>query len=384
MQPIRLAFTDTDQFIHPALLRILQSHFDIVVDEDDPQFVIFSIYPGFDFLKYPNAIRIFQSEESTLPDFNLCDFAFGYAHIGFDRYMRLPNYFFFPNFHELKAANRSTGSGAERDRFCNYIYSNLHPHPMRAQLFHALDGYKRLHSHGRHLNNAEPLDTPTSTEGWNEAKLRVQRRYKFTIVAENSPVSGYTTEKMTDALSTHTVPIYWGNPDVALDFNPERFVNVHAFASLDEVVAEVRRLDEDGEAYARMLAQPIFTPDNLARAPTEESIVAFMRRVFGHAEPVRNRVFWGAWYEERIRGLLADRQHLAKAQQDLNRLHEIHGAAEADRSRLAQIEHDQRGRISELRVCISELESRLASGSPGLMNRLRAFIRHRLAGFRRR
>lgn len=373
MQPIRLAFTDTDQFIHPALLTLLQSHFDIVVDEENPQFVIFSIYPGFDFLKYPNAIRIFQSEESTLPDFNLCDFAFGYAHMCFDRYMRLPNYFFFPNFHELKAANCSTAKGGERDRFCNYIYSNLHPHPMRAHLFHALDGYKRVHSHGRHLNNAEPLDTPTAAEGWNEAKLRVQSRYKFTIVAENSPVSGYTTEKMTDALSAHTVPIYWGNADVALDFNPKRFVNVHAFASLDEVVAEVRRLDEDDEAYNRMLAQPIFTPDNLARAPTEEGIVAFMRRVFGHDEPVRNRVFWGTWYEERIRGLLVDRQHLAKAQLDLNALYEIHAATEVDRSRLAQIEHGQKGRISELELRLSGLAQ-----PRNLLRRLLGHLRRRL------
>ncbi|MFL9828052.1 glycosyltransferase family 10 domain-containing protein [Rhodoplanes sp. SY1] len=357
MQPIKLAFTDTDRFIHPALLKILKAHFNVVIDEDDAQFVVFSIYPGFDFLKHRNAIRIFQSEESIIPDFNLCDFAFGYANMIFDRYMRLPNYFFFDNYHELRTANRSTSRGVAPDRFCNYIYSNLHPHPMRGALFEALNAYRPVHSHGRHLNNAEPIETPTATEGWNDAKLRTQARYKFSIVAENSAVRGYTTEKMTDALFSHTVPIYWGNEEVDLDFNPRRFINVHSFSSLDEVVAEVRRLDSDDDAYSRMLAEPVFTPDNLVRAPTEEKVVAFMGRVFNHSEPVRNQVFWGAWYEERIKGLLDDRENLRHARAETDNLRGRLAAMEADLRCLAELK-DRRS------VPSSTLKARLAGLSP--------------------
>ena len=230
----RITCADTDRFIHPAFVELLKSEFGVHVDDNDPDLVLFGPYPGYEFLKHKGARRLFLTEENVIADFNLADFAFGYAPLEFgDRYMRLPNYFFYPYFEDLARTNYSQGSFESKDRFCNFIYSNPEPDRMREQMFRAVSRYKHVHAHGRQLNNAEPLPVATGFAGWNAAKLDVLKRYKFTIVCENSSSPGYTTEKLTDALYAHTVPIYWGNPDVARDFNPERMVNFHCCTSLD-------------------------------------------------------------------------------------------------------------------------------------------------------
>ena len=36
-----------------------------------------------------------------------------------------------------------------------------------------------------------------------------------------------------------SLPIYWGNPDIQLDFDPASFVNVMSFASFDAAVERV-------------------------------------------------------------------------------------------------------------------------------------------------
>ncbi len=302
----RIACTDTDQFIHPAFVDLLKSEFGVTVDAERPDLVVFGPYPGFDFLAHKDTRRLFLTEENVIADFNLADYAFGFARLDFDaRYMRLPNYFFYKSYLQLLPPNQTSASLEGKDRFCNFIYSNPAPHEMREQLFAMLSGYKFVHSHGRQLSNAEPLPVATGVKGWNEAKLAVQSRYKFSIICENSSAPGYTTEKLTDAIYAGTIPIYWGNPDVARDFNAERLINVHNFKSLSDVAELVRRIDADDQLYLATLARPVFTPSNLAAAPTREKLLAFLRPIMAGTAGGRNRRVWGEIYEARIGDLVA-------------------------------------------------------------------------------
>jgi len=39
--------------------------------------------------------------------------------------------------------------------------------------------------------------------------------YQFSIAIENASYPDYFTEKITDCFAAKTIPIYWGNPDIA-------------------------------------------------------------------------------------------------------------------------------------------------------------------------
>ncbi|MDU9772864.1 fucosyltransferase, partial [Helicobacter pylori] len=62
-----------------------------------------------------------------------------------------------------------------------------------------------------------------------------------------------------------TIPIYWGSPSVAKDFNPKSFVNVCDFKDFDEAIDYVRYLHTHKNAYLDMLYEnPLNTLDGKA------------------------------------------------------------------------------------------------------------------------
>ena len=64
-------------------------------------------------------------------------------------------------------------------------------------------------------------------------KVDFQKNYKFSIAFENTYCSGYTMEKLVDSFASQHIPLYYGNPRVAEEFNPKAFINAHDFNSLD-------------------------------------------------------------------------------------------------------------------------------------------------------
>ncbi|AFI04155.1 fucosyltransferase [Helicobacter cetorum MIT 00-7128] len=89
-------------------------------------------------------------------------------------------------------------------------------------------------------------------------KLEFLSQYKFNLCFENAKGYGYVTEKIMDAYFSHTIPIYWGSPSVAKEFNPKSFVNVHDFKDFDEAIDYVRYLHTHENAYLDMLyANPL-------------------------------------------------------------------------------------------------------------------------------
>ncbi len=86
-----------------------------------------------------------------------------------------------------------------------------------------------------------------------ENKSEFLSQYKFNLCFENSQGYGYVTEKILDAYFSHTIPIYWGSPSVAKDFNPKSFVNVHDFKNFDEATDYIKYLHTHPNAYLDML-----------------------------------------------------------------------------------------------------------------------------------
>jgi Glycosyltransferase family 10 (fucosyltransferase) C-term len=93
-------------------------------------------------------------------------------------------------------------------------------------------------------------------------------KYKFVIAFESVKHRGYVSEKMTNALISGAVPIYWGADDVSDHFNPQRFVDFSHFSSAEECAAHVLMLDFNEDLYLDMIRKPFLTPEqdaNLSR-----------------------------------------------------------------------------------------------------------------------
>lgn len=54
----------------------------------------------------------------------------------------------------------------------------------------------------------------------------------------------------------HSIPIYFGNPRVGLEYNKKAFIHVNDYNSLENVVKKVIELDNDDDAYMAMLNEP--------------------------------------------------------------------------------------------------------------------------------
>jgi len=138
--------------------------------------------------------------------------------------------------------------------------------------------YKHVDCPGRVLNNMPEAIEPRGGN-WIAGKLDFLKKYKFTIAFENARANGYTTEKLIHAFQGHTIPIYWGNPRVAEEFNPRAFVNANDYGNdLDAVVRRVAEIDSNDALYLDMLAQDPLRPDFAYR--TDEKLEQFLFDIF--------------------------------------------------------------------------------------------------------
>ena len=234
---------------------------------DKPDFVLYSAW-GKEHLKYNNCVKIYLTGESNTPNFNKCDYAVSYNPISFgDRHFRYVSYMYTDMLFGPWEYHPITNRNMTKRRFCSFIYSDhnqkLDGVVLHEKFFKLLDKYKPIDSPGKVFNNIKMATAPKpkgmkNVEQWRLNKLNFIKDRKFVIAFENSNSDGYTTEKLPDALRMHTIPIYFGNPKVSLDYNPKAFINVNDYKSLEEVVEKVIELDNDDDAYMAMLNEPPF------------------------------------------------------------------------------------------------------------------------------
>lgn len=264
----------------------LSNEYDIILNKSNPDFLIYSCY-GENFINY-NCVRIFYTGENLRPDFNLCDYGIGFDHLNFgDRYLRYPNFVLFDEqFKELSNRNAiDLENIKKRLYFCNFIYSNSTADPTRDLFYHKLSKYKKISSPGRHLNNSSMNVGDRFSNDWMYSKTEFQKNSKFTIAFENSSTPGYTTEKIMHALLCQTIPIYWGNPNVEADFNPEAFINCHDYNNFDEILEKVIELDNDDSKFLNIVNKPVFKNNTVPFNLETKTIINFLKHIF-EQEPI--------------------------------------------------------------------------------------------------
>ncbi len=272
MQTVRLDFVDFASDFDKRnndFVRLLSKHFEVQLDEKHPDFLFYSNF-GYRHVKY-DCVKIFFTGECATPNFDLCDYAFGFDRMELgDRYFRLPLYRVFQYRKDLERAMALTEKSLRKEGFCSFVVSNDSGMAERKKMFELLNAYKPVASGGRYLNN---IGGPVKD------KIDFQSRYKFCLCFENSSHPGYTTEKIIQAFASGSIPIYFGNPDIGKEFNPGAFVNCHDFDSLEKAVERVIEIDRDDALYARMLGEPITSEDLL----DESALEAFLLNIFSQS-----------------------------------------------------------------------------------------------------
>ena len=295
---IRIALVDAGPGaeIIRAVLRFAEDKYDFeICQTSDADYVFHSCF-GTDVLKYPG-VRIFVTGENVSPNFNTSDYAMGFDPLSYgDRYLRLPLFRLYEEAYAalLKPRRPADEILADKTEFCAYVMSNMtDSDPARIRIFDLLSRYKEVHSGGKWRNN---VGAPVAD------KIAFQAAHKFVIAFENASTPGYLTEKFAQAAQSDAVPIYWGDPNIAVTFNPKAFINCHDYASLEEASAAIAALDQDDEAYRKMLSEPWFTECKEPEYLKDEVIADFLSHIFDQPLATafrRNRSRWGIKSEKR-------------------------------------------------------------------------------------
>ncbi|WQX60312.1 fucosyltransferase [Helicobacter pylori] len=283
---------EVEEFKKNILYFILSQRYTITLHQNpnEPSDLVFSNPLGSarKILSYQNTKRVFYTGENEVPNFNLFDYAIGFDELDFrDRYLRMPLYYDRLH-HKAESVNDTTAPYKIKDNSLyalkkpTHQFKEKHPH-LCAVVNNESDPLKRgfasfvasnpnapkRNAFYDALNAIEPVTgggSVKNTLGYKvENKSEFLSQYKFNLCFENSQGYGYVTEKIIDAYFSHTIPIYWGSPSVAKDFNPKSFVNVHDFKNFDEAIDYVRYLHTHPNAYLDMLYEnPLNTIDGKA------------------------------------------------------------------------------------------------------------------------
>jgi hypothetical protein len=235
-------------------IRLLRQKYEVSVlpssDNAEPDLLFFSAF-GFKHLRY-ECLKIYFTGENDVPDFNECDYAFSAHYLDFHgRSCRLPLYVVNGDYAKLREGKvLKIGEAEALSRpFCSVVVSNSREScdPRRNVIIDTLSKNHEMAFGGSYRNNVG---------GKVADKKEFIAKYKFNLAPENSSVEGYTTEKLSEPLLSGTVPIYWGNPDAADDFNAASFINMTDFASINAAIRRIDEVDADRAMYMDMLNAP--------------------------------------------------------------------------------------------------------------------------------
>lgn len=105
------------------------------------------------------------------------------------------------------------------------------------------------------------------------SKNEILRDFAFNLCPENSMYPGYYTEKVPEAFAAGSVPLAWADEHIAVDFNPDAFLNMHSFAAAGYADG-LRAALEDGATLDRISGASLFR-----EPPSLEPLAAFLRQV---------------------------------------------------------------------------------------------------------
>jgi len=271
--------------------KLLRERFDIQLTTS-PDYVLYCF--GTQVHRLYTCKKIYFTPEADLPDFGQCDYAITSRYVDDPRHVRVPYYIFEATPESLvKQPGEWEQIRRQKTRFCAFMttYANRKTRH-RVEFFQKLNRRKKVDSAGRALNNVG-FNVPFGTQ----AKHDFLRPYKFYMAFENQSRPGYITEKLVNGMHARCIPIYYGCPRVAEEFNPKSFLNYHDFPSEEALIDRIMEIDRNDDLYMQYLKEPFFPGNKPPAAYDTGRILDFFEGVFSSTAPpvaARKRLL-GRW-----------------------------------------------------------------------------------------
>lgn len=290
---LRVAFVDHGYGSPEPVLESLRLHYDVAVDPSAPDVIFCGDDKGTEHEKYPGALKIQLLHENRYPDFSRYHYAIGLRTLDHPRWFRQPLYVRTSRPEQLlKPSDYAARTAASKSKFCTLVATNANKIRVwrRLAMADALDRGKPLDFGGPYRNN---VGGPVAD------KLAFYAPYRFAVAFENGGMRGHTTEKIVDAMIAGCIPVFWGNPDIAREFNPKSFVNAHEFPTMQAIVERVLHLENTPAEYERMLAEPWFHENRPNEHYEPARLGRFLRDAIDSARPKLYKVYppyrWHDW-----------------------------------------------------------------------------------------
>ena len=185
-----------------------------------------------------------------------------------------------------------------KNHFCDFIYSRGNDiDGYRDRIFDAINAYKKINSIGTYRNNN------------NVGLVKMDDKYshqlgsKFSIAVEGLIEPGYISEKLLDSFAAKTVPIYFGHKEtIEAFFNNKAYIAAHEYDyDIDTIVDVVKFLDNNDDAYLKMLETPAFNNDRIIEEKYDE-LEAFLVCIFSQSakEAQRRIKYYQPLYQESV------------------------------------------------------------------------------------
>ena len=268
MRKIKINFVDFWGGFNPYdnyFYNLLKEDYEIEIS-NNPDYLFFSVF-GNNHLKY-NCKKI-QYVGENIPPYN-CNYSFSFEPTEGNNY-RLPHYLLYEGYYDL--VNKNIDESLANRKFCNFVVSNGGC-DKRNNFFNKLSKYKKVDSGGRHMNNLGYLV---------DDKRKFQSGYKFSIAFENNAYRpehiGYTTEKILEPMVVNSIPIYWGNPKIDLEFNTKSFINYYDFKNEDDMIEYIIELDKNDNLYFKKLNEFWFVENKIPKNNKIENIKIFLEKL---------------------------------------------------------------------------------------------------------
>jgi hypothetical protein len=289
-EKIKIFFTDfwpnfvlNDNYFY----HLLKQKYDVTISNTKPDILFFSVdYSNKkDHLKFDNSStkKIFYTGENINPNFDNCDAALSF-NPSTENNFRLPLWVLFLNwFHVPYSKNRDqsyllnieklTSSNKilkPNKKFCSFIASK--PEGKRMEFFDKLNAFEEVSSAGRLFNNTKSI----KGRGDQKWKMKYLKKYKFNLALENSSTPGYVTEKILHSMYANSIPIYWGAPDVALDFNEKSFIDINNYNNDEDAVQDILDIYSNKQRYLEILSEPWFKNNTIPLRFHPEKVLGFI------------------------------------------------------------------------------------------------------------
>jgi hypothetical protein len=163
------------------------------------------------------------------------------------------------------------------DRFCNFFYNNPDCE-YRNRFFLALNERKAVDSLGSVFRSKmdKTAEFPRHSLNWRDEKIGLLRNYRFTMAFENLQYPGYSTEKIVDSYLAGSIPIYWGDPFISLDFNPASMIDVNRFNNPSEAIDFIMAIEESPEAISELRSQAPMSKEQYERF-FDNTLIEFLK-----------------------------------------------------------------------------------------------------------